>query len=95
MTGGTARSFHSHAAATYRDLACALGCGRHGAGEHFVRDLRMPGVLARVEVDETPWFVCEPCRERFGVPICCLRCGCEVHVAVGSTTRCARCGQLG
>jgi hypothetical protein len=94
MTGETVGSFPSSTAASYHDVPCALGCGRHGAAEHFVRDLRMPGVLVRVEVDRHPWFICEPCRARFGSPICCLRCGCETHVAVGASMRCVRCGQL-
>ena len=93
MTGETVGSLPSYAAASYHDVPCALGCGRHGTAEHFVRDLRMPGILVRVEVDRLPWFVCEACRETFGALICCLRCGCETHVAVGSAVRCVRCGQ--
>jgi hypothetical protein len=92
--GETVGSFSGYAAASYDDVACALGCGRHGSAEHFVRDLRMPGVLVRVEVDRHPWFVCAPCREASGIPICCLRCGCETHVTVGAGMRCVRCGQL-
>jgi hypothetical protein len=61
---------------------------------HFVRDLRMPGVLVRAESDRLPWFVCEPCRSLHGKAIGCLRCGCETHVLVGSAMRCAECGQL-
>jgi hypothetical protein len=82
------------AAAAHHDVACALGCGRHGPGPHFIRDLRMRGVLVRAEADRLPWFVCEPCRSRHGESICCLRCGGETRVVVGSAGRCADCGQL-
>jgi hypothetical protein len=83
------------AAPPHHDVACALGCGRRGLEPHYVRDVRMRGVLVRAEADRLPWFVCEPCRSQYGESICCLRCGCETHVLVGSAMRCAECGQSG
>jgi hypothetical protein len=53
----------------------------------------MRGVLVRAEADDLPWYVCEPCRTRLGESICCLRCGCEIHVPVGPALRCAECGE--
>ena len=76
------------------DVACARGCGRQGIGARFVHDLRMRGVLVRVAVEIPPWFVCSPCQDVFGEPLCCLHCGGSVHVPVASAMRCARCGQV-
>jgi len=79
----------------HEDVPCALGCGRQGTGPHFVRDLRMPGVLVRVEADDRPWYVCDACSASHGRAIACPRCGWDTHVPVGHRLRCARCGQLG
>jgi hypothetical protein len=78
-----------------RRVPCTFGCGRDGEGPHFVADVRMRGVLIRVEVEGEPWFVCGPCLKRWGRPQPCLRCGYDTHVVLPSAVRCARCGELG